>query len=83
MGKRTKYYAFVTSDRPCKSWTFSVHYSQYAAEKKYGDLTRHYRGNPSTDYDLIVLTKEELEEEFGEHHVIDYKNKTITEKETE
>lgn len=76
----TEYFAYICTDRPQKVIHFTRHFSRFAAEKHYGNLSRHYRGNPTSDYSLAIYTREQMVSDLGPHYAIDFKAKTLTEK---
>jgi hypothetical protein len=79
--KRIDHFAYIIREGGPRVIHFTRHFSWFAAEKHYGDLSRHYRGNPETDYSLaIYVGKAELERDLAEHYVIDYKARTLTSK---
>lgn len=54
------YIAYVSSDHMSDTCPFSSHRTYTAATKKYGDMSRHYRGFSNSDLELIVLSMEEV-----------------------
>jgi len=79
--KKSKLYAYIHTDGT-SACAFTIHYSQFAAEKKYGDLSKHYKGTSYSDYYLEILTKKEmleLEEELEKipNAYINWKEKYI------
>lgn len=82
---RKEFYAFTVSERTPAVIRFSRHFSKYAAEAHYGDLSKRYRGSSYSDYHLALYEgKEELEADFSaDLYEIDFKAKTITRKKAE
>lgn len=50
------YIAYVSSDHMGDTCEFTSHRTHRAAEKKYGDLGRYYRGSSNSDFELIILS---------------------------
>lgn len=72
--------AFVSGGYgPSEKTDFTCHKTQVAAEKKYGDLQRFYRGSSATDLELIVYSMDEVFTALdrGDITYIDWQNKVI------
>lgn len=74
-----KYLAYLCTDYMGDTCAFSIHKTVKAAEKRYGDVSRHYRGSSQSDYEVIILEMDEVFSmlEKGEIQSIDWKTKTI------
>jgi rubrerythrin len=76
--KRPKFYAFMANESMAQAG-YTTHYSKEAAERHYGDVTRWYRGNASSDYHLTILTEEEWRQavEVDKEFKVDTKTRII------
>lgn len=74
--KRVELFAYVSNEFT-KTIHFTRHFSKFAAEKHYGDTSRHWRGGAHSDFYLTVLTRDELEA-LGKDYEIDWKERTLT-----
>jgi len=57
--RRAKYIAYASNEYDLRV-SFSLHNSRTAAEKKYGDLSRHYKGSASSDLYLNIVSWDEF-----------------------
>lgn len=78
MSKRQEYFAYMSNENS-RVIHFSRHFSQYAAEKHYGNMDRYYKGGAGSDYYVSVLTREDFEK-LESSYVIDWKKRTLTPK---
>ena len=51
-----RYIAYLCSDHMGDTCAFSTHRTHKAAEKRYGDVSRHYKGSSQSDYEVIILS---------------------------
>lgn len=60
MEGRKEYIAYISRDGVNRT-PFTRHFSVDAAERKYGDLSKYYKGSSQSDMELIVLERSEIE----------------------
>lgn len=75
-----KYIAYLCTDYMGDTCKFTTHRTARAAEKKYGDVSRYYRGSSQSDCEVIILEMDEVisMQEKGEIVSIDWNKKVIT-----
>jgi len=75
--RRYNFVAYVSNEFSAVV-SFSYHKSRTTAQKRYGDLSKYYRGTARSDYDLEIATWDEfLKMEDNKEIHVDWEKKTF------